>query len=76
MPQQPMRILTYKRTHTGVPDFHGRFGNHGCMGRVRDFCFDAVIGVGGIGAEARSWDIAGKLTWIGVGPQRGLPSIP
>jgi len=70
-----MRILTYKRTHTGDPGFDGCFGNHGCMGRVRDFHFDAVIGVGGMGAEARSWDIAGKLTWIGVGPQRGPRSI-
>jgi hypothetical protein len=65
-----MRILTYKRTHTGDPDRSGRFGINDCMGRVRDFYFDAVIGVGGIGAEPMSLEIAQKLTWIGVGPRR------
>ncbi|MCA8002749.1 hypothetical protein [Burkholderia metallica] len=65
-----MRILTYKRTHTGDPDCYGRFGINDCMGAVRNRHFDAVIGVGGIGAEQRSYGIAGKLTWIGVGPRR------
>ncbi|MGY6128008.1 hypothetical protein ACW9YV_21850 (plasmid) [Paraburkholderia strydomiana] len=65
-----MRILTYKRTHTGDPDRSGRFGINDCMGRIRDFHFDAVIGVGGIGAEPMSLGIAQKLTWIGVGPRR------
>jgi hypothetical protein len=39
-----MRILTYKRTHVGDPDQDGRFGIYDCMGRVRNYPFDAVIG--------------------------------
>lgn len=66
----PLRILTYKRTHTGDPDRSGRFGVNDCMGAVRNRPFDAVIGVGGIGAEPRRWGIAGKLTWVGIGPSR------
>lgn len=65
-----LRILTYKRTHTGDPDMSGRFGVNDCMRTVRNRRFDAVIGVGGLGMEPRSFGIAGKLTWIGVGPQR------
>jgi hypothetical protein len=67
-----MRILTYKRTHTGDPDAHGRFGVHDCMGTVRSLPFDAVIGIGGIGPEPRLYGIDGKLTWLGVGPRRSL----
>jgi len=40
------------------------------MGSVRARQFDAVIGVGGIGAEPRSVGIAGKVNWIGIGPRR------
>lgn len=65
-----LRILTYKRTHTGDPDWSGRFGINDCMGAIRNRHFDAVIGVGGIGLEPKSWGIAGKLTWVGVGPRR------
>jgi hypothetical protein len=65
-----MRTLIYKRTRSGDPDPEsGVFGNHDCMGEVRDRKFDAVIGVGGLGQEAQSNRIAGKLTWIGIGPQ-------
>jgi hypothetical protein len=65
-----MRTLIYKRTHSGDPDPKtGVFGNHDCMGEVRDWPFDAVIGVGGVGQEPQSHHIAGKLTWIGIGPQ-------
>ncbi|WP_112487513.1 hypothetical protein [Thiomonas sp. X19] len=52
-----MRILTYKRTHVGDPDEFGRFGINDCMGRVRGYRYDAVIGVGGTGWEAKSHDI-------------------
>lgn len=65
-----MRILTYKRTHTGDPDHLGRFGINDCMGSVRNLRFDAVIGVGGMGTEPRRFGIARKLTWIGIGPRR------
>jgi hypothetical protein len=65
-----MRTLIYKRTHNGDPDPEaGVFGNHDCMGKVRDWLFDAVIGIGGVGQEPQSHGIAGKLTWIGIGPQ-------
>jgi len=65
-----IRILTYKRTHTGDPDPLGRFGIHDCMGRVRSLRFDAVIGVGGTGQEPQRSGIARKLTWIGIRPRR------
>jgi len=66
-----MRILVYKRTHPGDPDNGGCFGAEDCMGAIRARRFDAVIGVGGIGAEAQSHRIDGKLNWIGIGPRRG-----
>lgn len=66
-----MRTLIYKRTHSGDPDREtGIFGNHKCMGRVRGWPFNAVIGVGGIGREPEREGIARKLTWVGIGPQK------
>lgn len=65
-----MRTLVYKRTHNGDPDEQGCFGINGCMGTVRSWPFDAVIGIGGIGDEPRREGIAGKLTWIGIGPHK------
>jgi hypothetical protein len=66
-----MRTLIYKRTHSGDPDpGTGVFGNRDCMGEVRAWNFDAVIGIGGVGDEPRRHGIAGKLTWIGIGPQK------
>lgn len=65
-----MRVLVYKRTHNGDPDAKGCFGAYDCMGTVRDREFDAVIGVGGIGSEARTNDIDGLVNWIGIGPHK------
>jgi len=65
-----MRTLIYKRTHTGDPDRNGWFGIYDCMGRVRSWDFDAVIGVGGFGAEPISHGIDGRVTWIGIGPRK------
>jgi hypothetical protein len=66
-----MRTLIYKRTHIGDPDPKtGVFGNRDCMGSVRRWQFDAVIGIGGIGREPKSHGIAGKLAWIGIAPQK------
>src|SRR5882762_9674509 len=65
-----MGILIYKRTHTGDPDLKGSFGIHDCMGRVRDYDYDAVIGVGGIGQEPRSFGIDRKVNWVGISPKR------
>ena len=63
-----MPTLVYKRTHLGDPDSFGRFGCRDCMGRVRSWKFDSVIGIGGLSAEPRSFGIDGKVTWIGIGP--------
>jgi hypothetical protein len=66
-----MATLIYKRTHNGDPDpDRGVFGYHDCMGRVRGWIYNAVIGVGGIGQEPIAEGIAGRLTWIGIGPHR------
>jgi hypothetical protein len=65
-----MRILTYKRTHVGDPDKDGRFGIHNCMGRVRNYDFDAVIGIGGAGSEPRSFGIDRKINWVGINARR------
>jgi hypothetical protein len=65
-----MRILTYKRTHIGDPDPAGRFGINDCMGRVRNWNFDAVIGVGGYGSEPQSYGIEGRVNWVGLNPKR------
>lgn len=65
-----MRILTYKRTHVGDPDLNGRFGVNTCMGKIRDYAYDAVIGVGGTGVEPKSHGIDGRINWVGIGPTR------
>ncbi len=66
-----MRTLIYKRTHCGDPiSKTGVFGNHDCMGQVRGWNFDAVIGVGGTGSKPQVNGIAGKLTWVGIGPHK------
>jgi hypothetical protein len=65
-----MRTLVYKRTHSGDPDAFGQFGIRDCMGSVRARNYDAVIGVGGTGDEPRSFGIAEKVNWIGIGPHK------
>lgn len=64
------KILVYKRTHRNDPDTRGRFGIEGCMGRVRAFPFDAVIGVGGTSAWPQSEGIARKVNWVGRYPRK------
>jgi hypothetical protein len=66
-----VRVLVYKRTHQGDPDASGRFGIRDCMGKIRSRNFDAVIGIGGIGSEAKSWRIDEKLNWVGIGARKG-----
>jgi len=66
-----MATLIYKRTHNGDPDPDlGVFGCHDCMGQMRGWIYNAVIGVGGIGQEPIDEGIARRLTWIGIGPHR------
>ena len=45
------------------------------MGRVRARKYDAVIGVGGLSSEPQLLGIDGRVTWVGVGPNRsdGVP---
>lgn len=63
-------VLIYKRTHIGDPDKNGIFGINNCMGNVRDWEFDAVIGVGGIAPWKGNEDIAKKINWIGIGANK------
>lgn len=69
------RVLIYKRTHVGDPTPEGVFGLGDCMGSVRAWNYDAVIGVGGLSAEPQACGIAGRITWVGVGAHRS-ESIP
>jgi hypothetical protein len=62
-----LNTLVYKRTHKGDPDQSGRFGIHDCMGRVRSWAFDSVIGVGGRSPDHGHEDIALKVNWVGIG---------
>ncbi|MFH6961678.1 hypothetical protein ACHRVK_03740 [Flavobacterium plurextorum] len=65
-----MKILIYKRTHKGDPDLTGIFGIQDCMGRVRDWDYDAVIGIGGKAPWNEDKDIRFKINWIGLGPKK------
>jgi len=67
-----MRTLIYKRTHKGDPDVKGHFGVSDCMGRVRQYPFDAVIGIGGIGRELAAKGIRGKVNWTGIGAEKSI----
>jgi len=65
-----MRVLIYKRTHKGDPDEKGIFGNQDCMGRIRNWNYDAVIGIGGKTTFKDDEDIKYKINWIGLEPKR------
>lgn len=60
----------YKRTHTGDPNESGTFGCSNCMGEMRGYNYDSVIGVGGKNPWKRDQDIALKINWIGLGPTK------
>jgi len=63
------KTLIYKRTHRGDPDDQAIFGVKDCMGKVRGWNFDSVIGVGGSKPDVGHEEIAQKVTWIGLGPK-------
>lgn len=68
-------ILVYRRTHKGDPNAEeGRFGINDCMGEVRCWKYDAVIGIGGSKPWPEDDGIKEKITWIGRGPQWIDPS--
>lgn len=62
------RILVYKRTHPWDPDESGVFGCQDCMGQVRGYNFNYVIGFGGWGAETRRFNLQDKIHWVGRAP--------
>ncbi|MCP3673516.1 MAG: hypothetical protein GY829_03460 [Gammaproteobacteria bacterium] len=68
-------ILVYRRTHTGDPDDRGIFGINDCMKSVRDWSYDAVIGIGGIAPWREDIDIAKKVNWIGINPTSHDPNF-
>ncbi len=74
--EEPLNTLVYKRTHKGDPDESGIFGIHDCMGRVRDWPFDAVIGVGGKSPRSGDEGIARKINWVGISPSKSEASSP
>jgi hypothetical protein len=61
-------ILVYRRTHKGDPGPEGLFGINNCMKKVRNWKFDAVIGVGGLNPWHTDKHIAKKINWIGISP--------
>lgn len=71
-----MNTLIYKRTHRGDPDKSGVFGVGDCMGRVRRWSFDAVIGVGGKRPWPRDKEIANRINWIGISPNKTNAANP
>ena len=68
-----MVTLVYKMTHKGDPNPDlGHWGVEDCMGRVRGFTFDAVIGIGGRSWWTNQTNRAGEIIWIGIGPQKSV----
>jgi hypothetical protein len=62
------KILVYRRTHTGDPDpVTKEFGIHDCMGRVREWEYRSVIGVGGVKPDYGDEGISKRITWVGIG---------
>lgn len=58
-------------THEGDPnDEEQLWGETNCMGVVRTFGFDIVIGIGGHGDRPEKEGIAGRVVWIGRKPMR------
>jgi hypothetical protein len=65
-----MATLVYKMTHSGDPDSYlGCWGVSDCMGQVRGYAFNAVIGIGGRSWWTNQTGRAGELVWIGLDPQ-------
>lgn len=72
------RVLLYKRTHIGDPNADGCFGINDCMKSIRNWRFDAVIGIGGIRPNRddrqrghKNSALVRKINWIGIGRKDG-----
>ena len=63
-------VLVYRRTHKGDPDKRGVFGCRDCMGSVRAWDYDAVIGIGGVRPWPGFEKISRKVNWVGIKPKR------
>jgi len=75
--EEPLNTLVYKRTHRGDPDAaRGIFGIHDCMGQVRSWGFDAVIGVGGKSPDRDHEDIDRRINWIGINRRPSSTKAP
>lgn len=65
------KVLIYKMTHEGDPNDEDQiWGETNCMGKVRTFGFDIVIGIGGHGDLPKKQGIAGRVIWIGRQPKQ------
>lgn len=65
-----METLIYKRTPRGDPNESGVWGVYNCMGQVRGWNFDAVIGIGGKSPSRGHEAIAYRINWIGINPEK------
>ena len=61
---QALKVLIYRRTQTYDPCQCGIFGIYDCMGNVRSWNYNAVIGIGA--KDAEDDNISYKLTWVGI----------
>lgn len=58
-------------THAGDPDpATGVWGGSYCMGQVRGYEFDAVIGIGGLSGKPVYHGIAARIVWVAIGPHK------
>jgi hypothetical protein len=65
--EKRMKILVYRRTHTGDPNSKGVFGCNNDMGSIRDWNY-AVIGIGGKNPHPSCGSIKERITWVGICP--------
>lgn len=59
-----LKVLIYRRTQMYDPCQCGIFGICDCMGKVRSWDYNAVIGIGA--KDAEDDNISYKLTWVGI----------
>jgi len=65
------KVLVYKMTHEGDPNDENQiWGETNCMGHVRSYGFEIVIGIGGHGDLPKKQGIAGRVIWIGHKPKQ------
>ena len=70
MTHKTNQVLIYRRTQMYDPCQCGVFGIYDCMGKVRSWEYDAVIGIGA--KDAEDDNISYKLTWVGCNYPQNL----